>query len=143
MDPHEVQAANTEALETRFDRSLRPVRGVVVFNAVGTTGLEDRALLTEVASLGLDLVENQPADLGAEHIVVAPVYGQRLAQADLGQAGTIERRRVEVAGAVLPGGLDGGYRLVIGNVAEHISQRRRTEPERATEQCFSDVHASS
>ena len=30
-----------------------------------------------------------------------------------------------------------------GNVAEHVSQWRRTEPEWTTEQCFSDVHASS
>ena len=89
--------------------------------------LEENGLLTQVAALGFNLIENQPADLGAEHVFVALVFSQRLAQAHFGQTGAIKRCRVEIANALLPGGLDRCSRLFVGNFSEHIAQRGGAE----------------
>jgi preprotein translocase subunit SecB len=47
---------------------------VVVDHLVRATELEHAAFLAQVAGGGVfDVVENHPADLGAQHVVVAPV----------------------------------------------------------------------
>src|SRR5262245_2039635 len=89
------------------------------------------------------LVEDQPADLGTEHVLTALVFGQGSAQARLGQAGAVQWRGVEVADALLPGGLDRCRRLPFGDVAEHVAQRRSAKAERAADQRFSDAHDAS
>ena len=91
------------------------------------------SLLAEVARPRFRLVEDQPANLGTEHVLAAIVLGQRPAQAHLGQAGAVQWRRVEVADALLPGGIDGGGRLCFRDVAEHVAQRRGTEAQRAAD----------
>lgn len=54
--------------------------------------LEQAAFLAEVALGGaFVLVEDQPADLGAEPVGLARVGRQRFAQAQLGQARAVER----------------------------------------------------
>src|SRR5262245_22587299 len=106
VNPYEIQTVDAEAIQTVLDRAQRAVRRIVVDDAVGPTELEESRLLAEVAFARFDLVENQSAHLGAEHVLVALAFGQRLAQAHLGQTGAVERRRVEVASASLPGGLD-------------------------------------
>src|SRR5262249_52467157 len=126
VDPHEVETVDAEALQALLDRSQRAVLRVVVDDAVGPAGREDEALFTEVAGLRLDLVQDQSADLGAEDVVVTPVPGERLAQTRLGKAGAVERRRVEIARAIPPGGFDGRERLLFGNVAKHVAERRCT-----------------
>src|SRR5262249_48914147 len=90
MDPHEVETVDAEAFQAVLDRSQSAVLRVVVNDAVGPAGLEDAALFTEVAGLGLDLVQNQSTDLGTEDVVVTPVSGECLAQAHLGKAGAVE-----------------------------------------------------
>jgi hypothetical protein len=81
----------------------------------------------------LDLVEDHAADLGADHIVIARLAGERFAHADLGQAGAVERRVVEIADAVVPRGIDRRQRFRLGNVAEHVAERRGAETQLAGE----------
>jgi hypothetical protein len=81
----------------------------------------------------LHLVAERPADLGTEHVLVALVFGERPAQAHLGQAGAVQWRRVEVADGLLPAGIDGGGRLCFWDVAEHVAQRRGTEAQLAAD----------
>src|SRR5262249_13057894 len=142
VNPHEVQPVDAEALEAVLDRAQRAVRRVVIDHAVGPAELEEVPLLAEVPRSRFHLVDDQPADLGTEHVLVALAFGQRPAQAHLGQAGAVQWRRVEVADALLPGGIDGGGRLLLGDVAEHVAQRRGTEAQRAAE-FVPDAHDSS
>src|SRR5262249_32309114 len=65
------------------------------------------------------------------------------AQAHLGQAGAVQWRRVKVADALLPGGLDRCRRLLVGDVAEHVAQRRSAKADRAADQVISDAHDAS
>ncbi|MNN69255.1 hypothetical protein D3C81_1850290 [compost metagenome] len=86
---------------------------------------EHPAFLTQVACRGVfDFIEDHPADLAAEHVVVAVVAGQRLAEANFRQARTVERRGIEIPHAGLPGRVDGGLRFFLGNGAEHVAQWR-------------------
>src|SRR5262249_33153420 len=143
VNPHEVQPVDAEAVEAVLDRPQRAVRRVVVDHAVGPAELEEVALLAEAPRSRFHVVEDQPADLGTEHVLVALVFGQRPAQAHLGQAGAVQWRRVEVADALLPGGIDRGGLLLLGDDAEHVAQRRGTEAQRAVEQFVPDAHDSS
>src|SRR5262249_18272835 len=133
VNPYEVQAADAEALETVLDRAQRAVRRVVIDHAVRPAEFEDVSLLAELPRARFHSVKDQPADLGTEHVLVALVFGQRPAQAHFGQAGAVQWRRVKVADALLPGGINGGGRLLFWDVAEHVAQRRGTEAQRAAD----------
>src|SRR5262249_16210679 len=87
--------------------------------------------------------EDQSAHLGAEQVFVSLVFRQYPAEANLGQAGAVERRRVEVASALLPGGLDRCRRLLFGAVAEHVAQRRSPKAYPAVDQLVSDANDAS
>src|SRR5262245_56665670 len=143
VNPYEIQTVDAEAIQTVLDRAQRAVRRIVVDDAVGPTELEESRLLAEVAFARFDLVENQSAYLGAEHIFVSLVFRQYSAEAYLGQTGAVERRRVEVASALLPGGLDRCQRFVFGDVTEHIPQWRGTKAERTANQLVFNAHDDS
>src|SRR5262245_42993268 len=142
VDPHEVQPVDAEALQALLDRLQHTVLRVVVDDAVGPAELEDTALLAEVPASRLDLVQDQPADLGAEYVFVALMRGERFAQADLGQPGAVERRCVVIARALLPGSIDRRGRFLVWNIAEHIAQRRSTEAQWAVQQSVANPHDS-
>jgi hypothetical protein len=55
------------------------------------------------------------------------VFGQLPAEPDLGQASTVLRCGVKEPGSVLPGGVDRGGGLLVGEFAEHDAQRGGTE----------------
>src|SRR5215510_15689141 len=91
---------------------------------------------TEIYTLSLHdalpiFVENQPANLGAEQVVVTFVFGQHPAEPDLRQAGAIERRGVKIARSLLPGRIHGGSSFLVGEVTKHVAERRSAEAERA------------
>ena len=106
-----------EPLQTVLNGSQRAVFRIVVDDAVGPSELEKTTLLTEVTAFGFDLVKDQPTDLAAEQVFFAPVFGERFAQAYLGQARPVEGRRVEIASALLPSGIDRLDCFFFGNVA--------------------------
>jgi len=135
VHPRDLDAVGLQALQAVFDRAQRGVVGVVVDDPVGSTVLEHLAFLAEVAGTDvLDFVQDQAADLGADDIGIARLVGQRVAHADFRQAGTVERRVVEVADAVVPSRIDGRARFRFRNVAEHVAERGGTETELAGEQ---------
>src|SRR5262249_42730173 len=109
----------------------------------GPAELEEPRLLTEVAPARFDLVEDQSAHVGVEHVIGPLVLRQCLAHANLRQAGAVERGRVEVANALLPGGLAFCRRLGVADVAEHVAQRRSAKAQRAADQRVSDAHDAS
>jgi hypothetical protein len=83
-----------------------------------------------------DLVFYEPADLGADDIVVARPSGERCAQAAFGEARAIDGRIVEIADAVVPGLLHGRQRLVLGNRAKHVAERRAAKAKFARQNIF-------
>eukprot|EP01136_Pigoraptor_vietnamica_P037944 Opistho-1_new@106586 len=137
VDPDDVQVVGLQALQAVLDRAQGRVGRVVVDDLVRASMLEDLALLAVVARADvLELIEHQAADLGADDVVLARPVGQGLAHAQLGQAGAVEGRVVEVADAVVPGRGHGGARLGLGDVAEHIAERRGAEAEPAGQKVF-------
>ncbi|MNR09788.1 hypothetical protein D3C85_1260070 [compost metagenome] len=124
VHPHDVEPVGLQALQAVLDRAQRRRLGVVVDDPVGAAVPEHVALLAQVTGGDvLHLVQDQAPDLGGQHDAVAVAAGQRVAQARFRQAGAVERRGVEEADAVLPGGIDGRLRLGFGNGAEHVAQR--------------------
>ena len=82
-----------------------------------TTELEEVSLVAEVPGHRFHVVQDQPADVGSEHVLAALVFEQCAAQTRLRQIGAEQRRRVEVADSLPPGGIDGGGRLCFWDVA--------------------------
>lgn len=122
VNPHDVQAVGLQARQAGLDGAQRAVGGVVVDDLVGQAVLEQAALLAQVALGGVfALIEDQPAHFRAEYVVVAPVLLQRRAQPDLGKARAVHGGGVEVADALLPGGLDGVEGFPLGDVAVHVA----------------------
>lgn len=140
MDPDDVQAVGAQSLQAVLDGAQGGVRAVVVDHLVGAAVLEEPALLTEVAGGGvLGLVQDDPADLGGEDVGVARVLGEDVAEPDLGEAGAVEGGGVEIADALVPGGLHGGRGLVVGDRPEHVPERCGAEAETAGEE-VGDAH---
>ena len=69
----------------------------------------------------------QAPDLARQHVVVALLAAQETVEPRLGQAEAVERRGVVVAAAGLPGLDQDGMRLVVGDGAVEIAERRRAE----------------
>ena len=128
MYPDDVEAVRVQAFEAVFDRAQGGVGRIVVDDLVLAAEFEQAAFFAHVTRRRVFLlVEDQAADLGTEHVIVAAALFQGGAQAQLGQAGAIERGRIEIADAAVPGRVDCRQRFFLGNVAEHIAQRRRAE----------------
>ncbi|MDT4834877.1 hypothetical protein FQZ97_685270 [compost metagenome] len=137
MDPDDVQAVGAQAAQAVLDGAQGGVGAVVVDDAIAVAVLEQPALLAELAAAGVfQFVEDDPADLGAEHVLVTRTGSQGSTQARFGKAGTVEGRGVEVANAVVPGGVDGGLDFFRGHRAEHVAQRRSAEAEAGGDQGF-------
>src|SRR5262249_5695053 len=143
VDPNEVDAINAHALEAIVDGAPGPVGCVVVDDFVRPSVLKESALLAELTAPGLDFIQNDPSDLGAQHVLVALVLGELLAEANFGYAGAIERGSIEIARARLPCGINRRGRFLVGDIAEHVSQRRGAKAERASEKIVSDAHGYS
>src|SRR5262245_55713920 len=143
MDPHEVDAIDAHALEAIVDGSPGPVGCVIVDDFARPPVLKESALLAELTAAGLDFIQNDPSDLGAQHVLVALVLGELLAEANFGEAGAIEWRGIEIARAGLPRGVNRRGRFLVGDIAEHVSQRRGAEAERTSEEIVSDAHGYS
>ena len=82
VNPDKVQAVGAQALQAVFDGLHRALFRVVVDDTVGATEFKETAFLTQITVGSFHLIEDHPADLGAEHIVVTIALGQRLAQAN-------------------------------------------------------------
>ncbi len=123
-----------------FDGAQGAFGGIVVDDPVGAPVLEQSAFLTEITPTGRQLIQDETTYFRAENVAFALVRGQDFAQADLGKTGAVERCGVEVAGAFLPGCRNGGVGFAVGNVTEHISQRRTAEAQRAIQQVLCDAH---
>src|SRR5262249_51609318 len=133
VDPYKVDAIETEPFQAVVDRTLCSVSRVVVDDLVGAAELEEPTLLSEVTRSRLSVVENQPADLGAEHVVVTCVFAQHPTETNLRQAGAIERRGVEIARSLVPGRFHGGGGFLVRDATKHVAKRRRAEAERAVQ----------
>jgi hypothetical protein len=133
VDPDDVEAVDAHTAEAALDGALGGVGGPLVEDLVGVAVLEQAALLAEVGDVGLRFVEDDPADLGGQHVGVAGLGREHLAQALLGEAGAVEGCGVVVADALVPGGLDSGAGVLVGDRAEHVAQRGGAEAETAGE----------
>lgn len=142
VDPDDVQAVGAQALEAVLDGALGGLGGPDVQHLVGVAVLEQAALLAEFAGTLLQLVEDDAADLGGEHVLVAGLGGEDLAEALLGETGAVEGGAVVVADALLPGGLDGGGGLLVGDRAEHVAERGGAVAELAGEE-FLEGHGDA
>src|SRR5262249_19192730 len=125
-------------LRVTLDAYQRAFFGVVIDRAVGAAVLEQIALLAEISLGRVDLIEDQPADFGAQRIVVAIMVSKLFAQPDLGEPGAVKGCSVEISGAVVPGGVDRGGCFVVRDVAEHIAQWGRTEAQGPIQQVLAD-----
>ena len=121
VDPYEVNAIDAESLQAVVNRTLRSVGRIVVDDLVGASELEEPSLLSEVTRSRLNFVENQPADLGAEQVVVTVVFSQRPSETKLRQAGAVQRRSVKIARPLLPGRIHGGSSFLVGDITKHVA----------------------
>ena len=71
----------------------------------------------------------QPADLRAEHVLVAGSSRERPTQPSLGQPVAVERGRVEVADARVPGRVDHRGGAVVVDRGVEVAERRASQPE--------------
>ncbi len=124
-DEEDVDAVDAEPLEGRLERAHHAVIAVVVDFAAGwrVEELADAGALIGRADL------EQASGLGREHIFVALLAAQELVEAGLGEAEPIKRRRVVVAEAAVPGGLERGLGVLVGNGAVEIAERGGAEAE--------------
>ena len=130
MHPDDVQAIGLQTLQAVFNRAHRRIGAVIVNDFVRTTVLEHPALLTQITGGGVfDFVEDDSADLAAQHVIVTVVLGQRSAQADLRQARAVKWRGVEIAHAGIPCSMDRRLCLFFRNRAEHVAQGRGAKTE--------------
>jgi hypothetical protein len=72
----------------------------------------------------------QASDLGHEHVLIARFGAQDRAEPALGQAASVERRRIEKTNAGFPRGLHCAVRLIVRHRFEETAQRRRAQTER-------------
>ena len=72
------------------------------------------------------------ADLGRQHEVLAGLFAQRRAHAQLAAAVAVERRGVEVAHAALIGGIGQRHRFGVGDRRAKAAHRRAAEAEFVT-----------
>ena len=89
----------------------------------------NREALVVHRALGVAARDEEPPDLGGEHVLVSGAACEGGAEAALGQAESVVRRGVEVADAGVPGRLDRGVRLVVGRLAEQVAELRGAESE--------------
>ncbi|MNN52826.1 hypothetical protein D3C81_1675460 [compost metagenome] len=102
--------------------------------------LEQAALFAQfTGGWVFQFVEDDAADLAAEHVLVTWAADQGIAQAGFGETGAVERRAVEVAHAVVPGGIDGSLYFAFRHVAEHVAQRGGAEAQWIGDKGF-EVH---
>ena len=98
---------------------------------------EHAIFFAEIAGASVfGFIENHPADLAAEHVVITFVLLECFAEADLRQAGAVERRGVEITHASLPRRMHGGLRFRFRNGAEHVAQRGGAEAQLAGQFVF-------
>jgi hypothetical protein len=71
----EIQSVHPQAIEAALDRFQRTLFGVVIDDTVGPPELEHLG----IAFFGVDLVQDEPAHLGAQRVVIAVVLGEVLA----------------------------------------------------------------
>ncbi|MCY1535588.1 hypothetical protein D9M68_710000 [compost metagenome] len=137
MNPNDLDVVSLEPLEAILDGAQSGICGIVVHDLVRPPILEDVALFTEIASAHvLDFIENQAANLGTDHIVLAWPPGERPAHTDFRQTGAVERGVIEVADSIVPGSVHCRLCLRLWNVAEHVAQRCSTKPELAGKNVF-------
>src|SRR3546814_11013130 len=97
VDEDDLDAVGLQALQAVLERAQGRIGGIVVHDLVGPAMLEDTAFLAEVAGADiLDFIKDDTADLGTDDVFVARLAGQRLAHADLRQAGAVEGARKSV-----------------------------------------------
>ena len=142
VNPHDVQAIGLQACQAVFNGAQGGVGAVVIDYFIGAAVFEYAAFFAKVTGGFFDFIENHAADLGAEHVVIAVIVGQRLAQADFRQARAVERRGIEVTHALAPGGLDGGLGFFFGDSAKHIAQGGGAKAQYAG-QCVFQAHGGS
>src|SRR5262249_38157390 len=140
VDPDEVEAFGTEALETVLDRFHCALFRIVVHDLVGASVLEQIALFAEVAIPGFDLVEDNPPNFRTQHVLVSFVPGHKLAHADFRQAGAVQRCGIKVTNALIPCGGNRPQRFLFRNVPEHVSQWCSAVAKRAVQQGVSNLH---
>lgn len=139
VHPDDVQAVDAEALQAALDRPLRGVGGPLVEHRVRTPVLEQPALLAEVAGARLGLVQDDAAHLAGQYERVAGLLREQLAEPKLREARAVEGGRVVEADALVPGGLQGGAHLLLGDGAEHVAEGAVPKPRRPGMSSLSDM----
>ena len=132
----DVDALQADPLEALLDRPADPV-GAVVEDRPDRPGRRVEGVVLAVERLPVDIGAggdgigrpDEPADLGRqdERVAVAPAEGR--AHASLGQAVAVQRGRVEVADADVPGVGEGRRRLVVADRGEQAADGRAAESE--------------
>ena len=125
MDQQQIDARQAEALQAVLEAAHDPVVAVV------ETVLEFQSAAPEAVLEVLRVVERaeQPADLGGQHIVGAWTAIQRAAEAMLALPAAVPRRRVVVADAGVPRGLQRGAGISVLDHVEQVAQPGAAEAE--------------
>ena len=130
-----IRSSPSRSRLSSIDRRT-PSAGVVEDDALGP-GADIEGVVAAVEALAVELVvgadrvrrPDEPADLRREHERVARHVAQHAADAPLRRAVAVQRRRVEIADADVPGAPDHRPRVIVGDRAEQAADRRAPETE--------------
>ena len=120
----DVDAVEPEPSEARVERAANTVPAVVERNLEGWNTDEP----VPVVVLADGWLE-QPADLAGQDIVAARLASEKPAEPALAQTVTVERGGVEVADTSLPGAVERGMCLIVGDGPAQIADRPAAEAE--------------
>ena len=125
MDQQQVDARQAEALQAVLERAHHAVIAVV------EPHLERQPAGPKAAIIGLGVMHrvHGAADLGGQHEVAARLPIKRAAEAVLALRQAVPGRRVVVADAGVPGGLQCGDGLRFGDDLEQIAETGAAETE--------------
>ena len=124
----DIDAIQSEALQAVFEGAHNPRIAVVVFDIKG----HGRA--KTVALLGVAGGPEQAADLGGQHIRLSAVTSQQIPEPALAQPLSVVRGGIVVAKTGLPGGVQQGAGVALGEGLIEIAKRRATKAQRVKRQ---------
>lgn len=122
VDIEDVDAVQAEPRIAEFDRTHDAVIAVVIVKLEG-----QRVNEAQFRHLVLGHRFQQPADLGGQHVAVAWLGAQIVAEATFRQAETVMWRGVVIADAIRPRGVEDRLRVRIRHRLVEIAQRGAAE----------------
>ena len=125
VDERDVDPVQAEALQARLDTAPDAVGAEV--ESPDVAGWHGEALgVAARGSRGAGRLK-QAADLRGDHVLGAPTVPERVTQAPFRQPEAVVRRGVEGPDSAVPGRVDGGAGVAVGDLGKQVPNGRAAE----------------